>query len=165
MPEAFRTNIIKSGAGVELATVADIRDKDQIGTVVYSDILIRKRPEVAAKLMKAYVRGARLYNDALQDGAIGGPHADEIIDAMAIFSSLKDKSVLLAIVFTAIDPDGRPSIEMPSCRSGVLVNSTFVYSRDTSFPPRRNLYEFLDLLGREWCRHVFEVHRAGHDTG
>ena len=37
--------------------------------------------------------------------------ADEVIDVMAKYSSLKDKDALRAIVPSAIDPDGRPSIE------------------------------------------------------
>ena len=111
MPEPFRTNVIKSGAAVEFMPVADLRDNDQTGGVVYSDVFIRKRPEVAQKLMKAYIRAVRYYNDALKDGTISGPHADEIIDAMAKYSSLKDKAVLRAIVPTAIDPDGHASVE------------------------------------------------------
>jgi len=111
MPEPFRTNVMKTGAAVELMAVADLRDNDQTGVVMYSDSLIRKRPEVAAKLMKLYIRAARYYNDSLKDGKIAGANADEVIDVMAKYSSLKDKEALRAIVPSAIDPDGRPSLE------------------------------------------------------
>jgi hypothetical protein len=33
--------------------------------------------------MKAYLQGARDYNDALKDGRIAGPDAEEVIDAIA----------------------------------------------------------------------------------
>ena len=111
MPEPFRSNVIKSGVAVELIPVADLRDNDQTGAVVYSDNFIRNRSALALKLMKAYIRGVRYYNDSLKDGKVAGPNADEIIDAMAKYSSLKDKAVLRAIVPTAIDPDGRLNVE------------------------------------------------------
>ena len=111
MPEPFRTNVLKTGAAVELLPVAELRDNDQTGAVMYSDTFMRKRPEIAAKLTKIYIRATRYYNDSLKDGKIVGANADEIIDVMAKYSSLKDKEALRAIVPSAIDPDGRPSIE------------------------------------------------------
>jgi hypothetical protein len=33
--------------------------------------------------MKAYLQGVRDYNDALKDGRIAGPDAEEVIDAIA----------------------------------------------------------------------------------
>lgn len=111
MPEPFRTNVLKTGAAVELLPVADLRDNDQTGAVMYSDTFMRKRPETAAKLTTIYIRATRYYNDSLKDGKIAGANADEVIDVMAKYSSLKDKDALRAIVPSAIDPDGRPSIE------------------------------------------------------
>jgi NitT/TauT family transport system substrate-binding protein len=106
VPEAFRTAIIKSGAAGELMPVADLRDNDQVGAVVYSDTFVTKRRDVAQKVMNAYIKGVRFYNDALKDGKITGPHADEIIDSMAKHGNLKDKAKLREIIPTAIDSDG-----------------------------------------------------------
>lgn len=107
VPEAFRTAILKSGAAGELMPVSDLRDNDQVGAVVYSDIFVKKRRDVAQKLMNAYIRGVRFYNDTLKNGKITGPHADEIIDSMAKHGNLKDKAKLREIIPTAIDSDGR----------------------------------------------------------
>ena len=111
MPEPFRTNVMKLGVASELVPIADLRDNDQTGCVVYSDSFIKKRPEIAQKLMNNYIRGVRYYQDSLKGGKITGANADEIIDVLAKYSTLKDKDALRTIVPTAIDPDGRPSIE------------------------------------------------------
>lgn len=107
VPEAFRTAILKSGAAGELMPVADLRNNDQVGAVVYSDVFVTKRRNVAQKLMNAYIKGVRYYNDTLKDGKISGRHADEIIDSMAKHGNLKDKAKLREIIPTAIDGDGR----------------------------------------------------------
>jgi NitT/TauT family transport system substrate-binding protein len=111
MPEPFRTTAISKGLAVELMPVGEIRNNHQTGAVVYSQVFIKNRPEVAQKLMNAYIRGVRYYNDTLKDGKISGPHAEEIIDATAKHSTLKDKTVLRAITPVAIDPDGMLSVD------------------------------------------------------
>lgn len=111
MPEPFRSGVLKAGSAVEFMPAADLRDNDQTSAVVYSEAFIKNRPETAKKLMKGYIRGVRAYNDALKGGTISGPNADEVIDVMAKYSSIKDKALLRAIVPTAIDPDGKLSLE------------------------------------------------------
>ncbi len=111
MPEPFRTSVLKLGVASQLMSVADVRDNDQTGAVVYADAFIRKRPAVAAKAMKAYLRGVRYYLDSLAGGKIAGPNADEIIDVLAKYSTLKDKAALREIVPTALDGDGRLNVD------------------------------------------------------
>ena len=111
MPEPFRTNVLKLGVASELMSVADVRDNDQTGAVVYADAFIRKRPAIAAKVMKAYLRGVRYYLGSLAGGKIAGANADEIIDVLAKYSTLKDKGALREIVPTALDGDGRLNVE------------------------------------------------------
>jgi NitT/TauT family transport system substrate-binding protein len=43
--------------------------------------------------MKAYLQGVRDYNDALKDGRIAGPNAEEVIDAIARYSVTKDRDL------------------------------------------------------------------------
>ena len=111
MPEPFRTNALKLGVASELMSVADVRDNDQTGAVVYADAFIRKRPAVAAKVMKAYLRGVRYYLDSLSGGKIAGANAGEVIDTLAKYSTLKDKAALREIIPTALDGDGRLNVD------------------------------------------------------
>jgi NitT/TauT family transport system substrate-binding protein len=41
--------------------------------------------------MKAHLQGVRDYNDALKDGRIAGPNAEEVIDAIARYSVTKGR--------------------------------------------------------------------------
>lgn len=111
MPEPFLSAVIQAGTGVQLAPVSSLRDNDQVGVVMYSDVFTRQRPEVAKKLMRAYLRGVRYYDDALKDAKIAGPHADEIIATIAKYSTLHDHAVIASIIPAAIDPDGWVSVD------------------------------------------------------
>ena len=48
------------------------------------------RPEHALKFMRAYIRAVREYNDALKDGRIAGPNADEVISILTEYTFIKD---------------------------------------------------------------------------
>ena len=65
--------------------------------------------------MVALVKAIRFYNDALKDGHIAGPNADEVIKILTEYSFIKDPAVHRAIVSQAVDPDGElnmPSLQM-----------------------------------------------------
>ena len=62
--------------------------------------------------MRAYVRAVRDYNDALKDGHIAGPNADQVIKILTEYSFIKDPGVHRAIISQAVDPDG--ALDMPS---------------------------------------------------
>jgi NitT/TauT family transport system substrate-binding protein len=56
--------------------------------------------------MRALVRGMRFYNDALKEGRLAGPTADEVVSILVEYSFIKDPAVHRAIVSNAVDPDG-----------------------------------------------------------
>jgi NitT/TauT family transport system substrate-binding protein len=84
----------------------------QTAVVFYGPKFMHDQPENAKKFMIAYVKAARFYNDALKDGHIAGPNADEVIKILTQYSFIKDPEVHRAIVSQAIDPDG--NVNMPS---------------------------------------------------
>jgi len=43
----------------------------------FSDHFISSRRDAAERFMRAYLRGVRMYNDALKDGRLAGPKANE----------------------------------------------------------------------------------------
>jgi NitT/TauT family transport system substrate-binding protein len=61
--------------------------------------------------MKAYLRGVRDYVSALKDSKIAGAHADEIIDIISRYSSIKDKNTLKMITAHYVDPNGEIGTE------------------------------------------------------
>ena len=60
--------------------------------------------------MRAFLRGARDYNDALKDGRIAGRKADEVVDIIAKYSMVKDTDLLRNVVPSACNPDGEPNV-------------------------------------------------------
>ena len=43
--------------------------------------------------MRAYIKAVREYNDALKDGKIAGPNADEVISILTEYTFIKDPQV------------------------------------------------------------------------
>ena len=41
--------------------------------------LLKNQRDLAERFMRAYLRGVRVYNDALKDGRLAGPRANEVI--------------------------------------------------------------------------------------
>jgi NitT/TauT family transport system substrate-binding protein len=55
----------------------------QISVIFYSDKFATQRRDVADKFMRAWLRGVRTYNDAIKDGKLAGPGADEVVGTIA----------------------------------------------------------------------------------
>ena len=81
------------------------------GVIVYGDAFIKNRPEVARRVMRAYIRGLRDYVDALKDSRLAGPGADEVVEIIARYSTVKDKDVLRSIIPHYVDPDGKVGVD------------------------------------------------------
>jgi NitT/TauT family transport system substrate-binding protein len=61
--------------------------------------------------MIAFLKGARVYNDALKGGHLAGSAAGEVIDTLVKHTNIKDKALYAAIVPSGINPDGRPNVD------------------------------------------------------
>jgi NitT/TauT family transport system substrate-binding protein len=61
--------------------------------------------------MRAYLRAVRFYNDALKDGRMIGPNADEVIAILAQATPIKDPAIYKSITPTGINPDGKVNTE------------------------------------------------------
>jgi NitT/TauT family transport system substrate-binding protein len=73
--------------------------------VLYGRKFVSERPEVAKRFMKAYVRAARDYNDAIKDGHIAGKGSAEII-AILTKRFKYSEDVIRTMWAHAINPDG-----------------------------------------------------------
>ena len=106
LPEPFLSAAIKQRTVVSMIPMSKLREVDVSGVIVYGDAFIKNRPEVARKVMRAYIRGLRDYVDALKDKRLAGPGAEEVVDIIARYSTVKDKDVLRSIIPHYVDPDG-----------------------------------------------------------
>jgi NitT/TauT family transport system substrate-binding protein len=109
--EPTSTTAVQSGLAVRIAGNDDIYPAQQTAVVLYSEIFAREKPQLALKFMRAYIRAVREYNDALKDGRIAGPNAEEVIAILTEYTFIKEAAIHRSITPAAIDPDGRMSLE------------------------------------------------------
>jgi len=109
--EPTSTTAVQNGLAVRIAGNDDIYPAQQTAVVLYSEIFAHDRPELALKFMRAYIKAVREYDNALKDGRIAGPNADEIVSILTEYTFIKDPTIHRSITPAAIDPDGRLSLE------------------------------------------------------
>jgi NitT/TauT family transport system substrate-binding protein len=98
------TRTINGGFAVR-ASRDTIYPGQQTAVVLFSDTFIKQR-DIAQKFMNAYIRALRDYNDALKDGRLAGPGANEIIAILNEYTRIKDPAVYRAMTPFAANPDG-----------------------------------------------------------
>jgi NitT/TauT family transport system substrate-binding protein len=104
------TIAIKNGFAVLVKADDEIIPNHQIAVLLYSENF-GKKPEIAKKFMRAYLKGVRFYNGALKDGRMHGPNADEVIAILAESTPIKDPAVYKAITPTGMNPDGKVNVQ------------------------------------------------------
>jgi NitT/TauT family transport system substrate-binding protein len=104
------TRAVETGAAIRFSPESAYPSQ-QVAVLLYGGDFIKKRPEIAQKFMIAFLKGARVYNDALKGGHLAGPAASEVIDILIKNTNIKDKALWAAIVPSGINPDGRPNVD------------------------------------------------------
>jgi NitT/TauT family transport system substrate-binding protein len=113
--EPSATRAVQSGAAVRVMGDDEIYPNHQLAVVLYGDDFAAGRRDLARKFMRAYLRGVRDYNDALQEGRLAGPGADGVIAILTASTPIKDPGVYRAITAHGCNPDGR--VHEPSLRN------------------------------------------------
>jgi NitT/TauT family transport system substrate-binding protein len=108
--EPTMTLEIEQGAAVRIVGNDVTYPDQQTAVVFYSERFTKSRRELAERFMRAYLRGIRLYNDALKDGHLAGPAADEIIPILTKYTSIKDEAMLRRIIPSAVNPNGEVNL-------------------------------------------------------
>ena len=104
------TRAVETGVAIRFSPESAYPSQ-QVAVLLYGGDFIKKRPEIAQKFMIAFLKGARVYNDALKGGHLAGPAASEVIDILIKNTNIKDKALWAAIVPSGINPDGRPNVD------------------------------------------------------
>src|SRR4051794_16238960 len=68
------TVAIQEGIATTIKTDDEIIPKHQIAVLLYSEDFALRRPEVAKRFMRAYLKAVRFYNGALAGGRFAGPN-------------------------------------------------------------------------------------------
>ena len=121
--EPTMTRAIEDGVAVRAAGNDVTYPGQQTAVMFFSDQFIRKRA-LADRFMRAYIRGVRGYQDALKDGRIAGPNADEVI---ALTTPIKDAGMFRRMVPSWVDPNGE--VNIASLRNDLLSFASSASSR------------------------------------
>ena len=104
--EPTMTRAIEEGVAVRIAGNDVTYPDQQTAVTFFSDHFIRNRRDRAERFMRAYIRGVRIYNDALLDGRLAGPAASEVISIMTKYTAIKDEGMFRRIVPSWVNPNG-----------------------------------------------------------
>jgi NitT/TauT family transport system substrate-binding protein len=109
--EPSATRAVQSGAAVRVLGDDEIYPYHQLAVVLYAGHFIKADPDAARRFMRAWLRAARDYNDALKDGKIAGPTAEDIIAILTEYTNIKDPKVYRTITPQGTNPDGHLNVE------------------------------------------------------
>jgi NitT/TauT family transport system substrate-binding protein len=104
--EPTMTRAIEEGVAVRVAGNDVTYPGQQVAATVFADSFIKGKRELAQKFMRAYIRGVRVYNDALKDGKLAGPAAGEVIPILVKYTTIKDESMFRRMIPSWANPDG-----------------------------------------------------------
>ncbi|WP_439358530.1 ABC transporter substrate-binding protein [Bradyrhizobium sp. DASA03007] len=107
--EPSATQAVNSGVAVKF--VADGYADQQVAVLLYGGDFIAKRPTVAERFMVAYLKAARVYNDATAGGKFAGKGADKVIQTIMKSTGLKDPGLFERMVPNGIDPNGKVNMK------------------------------------------------------
>src|SRR5258705_1103761 len=104
--EPSASNAISSRVAVRLSDDS-LYPGQQGAALLYGDALLTTRRAVGQRFMNAYVKAARVYNDATRGGRFDGPGADQVIDLIMKTTGLTDRTMSKTMVPNGISPDGQ----------------------------------------------------------
>ncbi len=108
--EPTMTRAIEEGVAERVAGNDVTYPDQQTAVTFFSDHLIKNRRDVAERFMRAYLRGVRVYNDALKDGRLAGPRANEVIPILVKYTTIKDESMFRRMIPSYCNPDGEVNV-------------------------------------------------------
>jgi NitT/TauT family transport system substrate-binding protein len=103
--EPSASNAIASGVAVRLSDDS-LYPGQQVAALLYGNALLTTRRDVGQRFMNAYVKAARIYNDATRGGRFDGPGADRVIDLIMKTTGLTDRGMFKSMVPNGISPNG-----------------------------------------------------------
>lgn len=95
---------------VAVRFVVDGYPNQQVAVLLYGGDFIAKHRDVAQRFMNAYVRSARLFNDATAGGKFTGKGADAVIKTIMHTTGLKDPKLFAKMIPNGINPDGQVDV-------------------------------------------------------
>jgi NitT/TauT family transport system substrate-binding protein len=108
--EPTMTRAIEEGVAVRMAGNDVTYPGQQTAATTFSDHFIKGRRDTAERFVRAYLRGVRVYNDALKDGHLAGPKANEVIPILVKYTTIKDESMFRRMIPSYCNPNGEVNV-------------------------------------------------------
>jgi NitT/TauT family transport system substrate-binding protein len=108
--EPYVTDLEKSGAAKVVDGLYSIHPGQQSAAIFYSPVFAAKKPEVATRFMKAYIRGCRDYNQAFRSDR-KGEDFKQLVAILSKWTSIKDSGVYQEMVPAGLGDDGRLNVK------------------------------------------------------
>ena len=108
--EPTATDMEMRGVAVRFMGDDVIYPGHQISTVLYSS-QFAARKELGVRFMRAYLRGLRDYNDAIENAHLVGAGGEAIIAILTEYSQIKDPAVYRRMSVNRCDPDGKVNVD------------------------------------------------------
>jgi NitT/TauT family transport system substrate-binding protein len=109
--EPFVSYTLKQGTAVKLIGVDEYAPDFQNAVTFFGAKFAKEKPEPAKKFSRAFVRAVRFYNDALKDGQLRGPNAEDVISIMMKYATLKDAETYREFRSHGVHPDGLVNVD------------------------------------------------------
>ncbi len=107
--QPLATVIEEKGVAVTVADLAELFPGHMTNNLFFSDVFIRNRPKVAERFTVAFLKGQRLFYDAVvkNKGSV-----DEVVDIVARYLRVKDRKLLkLGLSVQELAPNGEINVK------------------------------------------------------
>ena len=110
--EPATTEAVNRGYAVKVLTDDQAYPNHQIAVIFYSGTFAKEKPDVARKFLRAFLRGVRDHNDALDAaGRFTGEKGEAIIKILNEYTPIKDPQFYRNFPLAACNPDGTMNID------------------------------------------------------
>lgn len=117
-PDPAGTLAIKRGTVVKLLDEWELIPSHQVAVTLYEGRFATQRAEEGRRFLRAFLRGVRDHNDALDaNGDFTGPRGDAIIDILVKYGPFKDPAIYKSFTLAFCDPDG--ALDMKSLQEDI----------------------------------------------
>ncbi len=125
MIEPYASVAINGGYAARYRSWADVIPYDAIAIVMYSQAFAEGQNDAAKRYAKAYVRGLRDYNDALNKGI----DREQVISYFQKHTPLKDRAVYDWMPWPSNNPDGRVPAETIAAAQDWFYDNGYVHTK------------------------------------
>ena len=105
MPEPTATTAVRSGVLTKVMGDDQVYLNQQISVLMFGKSVLANHG-LGVKFIRAFLRGARYYNDALKDGHYGGPNGENVVTILTENTRIKDPAVYRAVTPNGVNPNG-----------------------------------------------------------